>query len=441
MRSVEKKKEIRTQIMQLVKEFYSLDSDEGAFRANVDWVRYAGRVFDEKELTSLVESSLDFWLTAGRFHEEFEASLASYIGVEKALLVNSGSSANLLAFAALTSPKLKDKQLKPGDEVITLAAAFPTTVNPIILYQALPVFIDIELGSYVPTIDAIEAAITSKTKAIFMAHTMGVPFVTSELKALCEEKGLWLIEDNCDGLGSKSEGKLTGTFGDLATQSFYPAHHITMGEGGAVLGSNEDLIKIVRSLRDWGRDCYCAGGENNTCGRRFSQCFGSLPYGYDHKYVYSHIGYNLKATEMQAAIGVEQLKKANGFIHTRKLNHDALGRELKKYEQWIILHSAPVNTEPSWFGYVITVRPNAPFSRSEFVNALEAARIETRGLFCGNLLRHPAYENIAHRVHGTLENTDLITTNTLFIGVYPGLTSTMLEHVYLTIAQFMKKYE
>ena len=280
-------------------------------------MRYAGRCYDHQELASLVDSSLDFWLTAGRYAEEFESSLAQYLGTETILLVNSGSSANLVALSTLTSPKLKDRQLRPGDEVITVAAGFPTTVNPIIQNRAVPVFVDVELGTYVPTLEQIEAALSPRTKAVMIAHTMGVPFPAREVREFCDRHGLWLIEDNCDALGSRYEGRLTATFGDLATFSFYPAHHITMGEGGAVAVANEDLARIARSFRDWGRDCYCAGGENNTCGKRFGQQFGTLPFGYDHKYVYSHIGYNLKVTDMQAAIGVAQLRKLDGFVAAR----------------------------------------------------------------------------------------------------------------------------
>jgi CDP-6-deoxy-D-xylo-4-hexulose-3-dehydrase len=402
-----------------------------------DPVRYAGRYFDEKELVNLVDSSLDFWLTAGRYAEEFEASLAEFLGVENVLLVNSGSSANLVAFSTLTSPKLKDRRVKPGDEVITVAAAFPTTVAPIIQNRAVPVFVDVELGTYVPTFDKIEAALSPKTKAVMIAHTMGVPFPIAEVRQWCDQHRLWLIEDNCDALGSRYAGKLTATYGDLATFSFYPAHHITMGEGGAVAVANEDLARVARSFRDWGRDCYCAGGENNTCGKRFGQQFGTLPFGYDHKYVYSHIGYNLKVTDMQAAIGVAQLAKIDQFVVARKRNHAALEAGLKKHKRHLILHTAQPKSDPSWFGYVITVRPEAPFTRAEMVNALESARIETRNLFAGNLLRHPAFADIEHRIVGSLTSTDMITTNTFFIGVYPGLTPEMIQHVLETLDQFV----
>lgn len=427
---------LRRQILDLVQQYHSA-APPSVFVPGESPVRYAGRVFDHAELANLVDSSLDFWLTAGRYAEAFEAGLAEYLGIENVFLVNSGSSANLVAFSTLTSPKLMDRRVNPGDEVITVAAGFPTTVNPIIQNQAVPVFVDVELGSYVPTLEAIAAAVGPKTKAIMIAHTMGVPFPVSEVRELCDQHHLWLIEDNCDALGSRYDGRLTATFGDLATFSFYPAHHMTMGEGGAVAVADETLAHIARSFRDWGRDCYCTGGENNTCGKRFSQQFGTLPFGYDHKYVYSHIGYNLKVTDMQAAIGLAQLAKLDAFVAARKRNHAALTASLKKHEPHLILHAAPPKADPSWFGYVLSVRPEAPFGRAELVNALESAKIETRNLFCGNLLRHPAYENINCRVVGALANADAITQRTFFIGVYPGLTEAMLQHVIGTFDRFM----
>ena len=430
------RKVLRRQILNLVRQYYAAEPKQ-PFRPGEDPVRYAGRHFDDKELANLVDASLDFWLTAGRYCEEFEVSLAEFLGIENVLLVNSGSSANLVALSTLTSPKLKDRRVKPGDEVITVAAGFPTTVNPAIQNRAVPVFVDVELGTYVPTMEKIEAALSPKTKAVMIAHTMGVPFPVREVREFCDRHGLWLIEDNCDALGSRYDGQLSATFGDLATFSFYPAHHITMGEGGAVAVANEDLARIARSFRDWGRDCYCAGGENNTCGKRFGQQFGTLPFGYDHKYVYSHIGYNLKVTDMQAAIGVAQLRKIDAFVAARKRNHAALATGLKNHERHLILHTAPPKADPSWFGYVMTVRSDAPFTRAELVNALETARIETRNLFCGNLLRHPAYEGIEHRVVGSLANSDVITTNTFFIGVYPGLTDDMIRHILATFDRFI----
>ncbi len=354
-----------------------------------------------------------------------------------ALLVNSGSSANLVAFSSLTSPKLKDRRVRPGDEVITVAAGFPTTVNPILQNRAVPVFVDVELGTYVPTLDSIERAIGPRTRAVMLAHTMGVPFAARELRELCDRRGLWLIEDNCDALGSRYDGRLTGTFGHLATSSFYPAHHITMGEGGAVVTDDAQLARIARSFRDWGRDCHCASGANNTCGKRFGQQFGTLPFGYDHKYVYTHIGYNLKVTDMQAAIGVAQLAKLPAFVETRRRRHAAFSAALGRYASHLILPTAPDRTEPSWFGYVITVRPSAPFTREELVAALESEKVETRNLFSGNLLRHPAYQEVEHRVAGTLENSDIIMDRTFFIGVHPGLTDAMQQHILATFDRFM----
>ena len=424
------KNTLRKEILEKVQEFHEASQREKhAFSPGKDVVHYAGRVHDADELITLVDSSLDFWLTSGRFTEEFETGLADFLGIENVLTVNSGSSANLVAFSTLTSPRLLDRRILPGDEVITVAAGFPTTVNPIIQNRAVPVFVDVELGTYTPTLERIEAAIGPRTKAIMMAHTMGVPFELRELKDLCDRNNLWLVEDNCDALGSRYDGQYTGTFGDLSTFSFYPAHHITMGEGGAVATNDDNLARIARSFRDWGRDCYCAGGENNTCGKRFSQQFGSLPYGYDHKYVYSHIGYNLKISDMQAAVGAAQLRKLSSFIEARKRNHAKISAGLKKHEDKLILHACPAKADPSWFGYVITVRPESGLTRADVVGTLEAARIETRNLFCGNLLRHPAYQGIEHRVVGELTNTDIITSNTFFIGVYPGLTAPMIDYI------------
>ena len=427
---VKSKDTVRSEVLEKVREYFA-SSQEGKrdFVPGKDFVHYAGRVYDSDELVTLVDSSLDFWLTSGRFTEEFETGLAGFLGVGNVLTVNSGSSANLVALSTLTSSKLLDRRICPGDEVITVAAAFPTTVNPIIQNRAVPVFIDVDLGTYTTTLERIEAAIGPRTKAVMMAHTMGVPFELQELKNLCEQRGLWLVEDNCDALGSRYEGQCTGSFGDLSTLSFYPAHHITMGEGGAVATNDDTLARIARSFRDWGRDCYCAGGENNTCGKRFGQQFGSLPFGYDHKYVYSHIGYNLKITDMQAAIGAAQLRKLPAFIEARKRNHAKLSAGLKKHEDKLILHSCPAKADPSWFGYVVTIRPESGLTREGVVRALEAAKIETRNLFCGNLLRHPAYRDIEHRVVGLLTNSDIITSNTFFVGVYPGLTDPMSDHV------------
>lgn len=424
------REQLRQSILKSVAEYYDAGvAEKQEFVAGRDVVHYAGRVHDADELTILVDSALDFWLTAGRFTEEFESGFGLFLGVENVLSVNSGSSANLVALSTLTSPKLYDRRLRPGDEVITVAAGFPTTVNPIIQNRAIPVFVDVELGTYTPLMERVEAALGPRTKAVMIAHTMGVPFELREMADFCRRNNLWLVEDNCDALGSRFDGQFTGTFGDIATESFYPAHHITMGEGGAVFTNDDGLARIARSFRDWGRDCYCAGGENNTCGKRFTQQFGTLPVGYDHKYVYSHIGYNLKITEMQAAVGVAQLKKLPAFIEARKANHTALGAGLARHADRLILHHAPAESDPAWFGYVITVRPDAGVTRAQIVSALEKAKVETRTLFCGNLLRHPAYSDIEMRVVGELTNTEIITTNTFFIGVYPGLTKPMIDHI------------
>ena len=432
------KRAIRARILDLVRDYHEADAaSRPGYEAGQGTVRYAGRNYDADEMVNLVDASLDFWLTAGRYADRFEAGLASYLGLDTALLVNSGSSANLVAFSSLTSPKLKDRRVRPGDEVVTVAAGFPTTVNPILQNQAVPVFVDVELGTYVPTLEAIERAIGPRTRAVMLAHTMGVPYAARELRELCDRRGLWLIEDNCDALGARYEGRLTGTFGHLASFSFYPAHHITTGEGGAVATEDAQLARIAASFRDWGRDCHCAGGANNTCGKRFGQQFGTLPFGYDHKYVYTHIGYNLKLTDMQAAIGVAQLAKLPAFIDARRRNHAAFSAALSRYAADLILPITPDRTEPSWFGYVITVRPSAPFTRDELVAALEGAKIETRNLFSGNLLRHPAYHGVNHRVAGTLENSDIIMDRTFFIGVHPGLTDAMQQHILATFDRFM----
>ena len=428
----------RQDILNLVSEYYQERFADRKYDPQKDLLHYAGRVFDENELVNLVDSSLDFFLTANRYAEEFESSFAEYFGLSNAILVNSGSSANLVALTTLTSASLGERRLKPGDEVITVAAGFPTTLAPIIQNQLIPVFVDVNYGDYTAIPDQLEAAISEKTRAIFMAHTLGVPFDLNRVMELAKKHDLWVIEDNCDALGTKYDGRLTGTFGHLATVSFYPAHHMTMGEGGCVLTDNDELARIARSIRDWGRDCYCAGGENNTCGKRFGQQFGSLPHGYDHKYVYSHIGYNLKVTDMQAAVGCAQLAKLPAFIEKRKQNHAAVESILKPYEDRLILHSAPVNSDPSWFCYVISVREGAGFARNDLTRFLEANRIETRNLFSGNLLRHPAFENIERRVIGDLKNTDGIMHNTFFIGVYPGLTDAHLEHVKEVVDRFFK---
>ena len=420
---------LRAEILELVKKYYNNNFNNKEFIPGKSQVRYAGRHFDEHELMNLVDSSLDFWLTAGRYAEEFEVRFADYFGVSDAILVNSGSSANLIALTTLTSYKLGERRLKRGDEIITTACGFPTTVAPIIQNGLIPVFVDVDLKTYCVNVEELKKAISPKTKGIFIAHTMGNVYDLDEICNIARNNGLWLIEDNCDALGSRFNGQLTGTFGDIATISFYPAHHITMGEGGCVVTNDELLAQIARSYRDWGRDCYCSGGENNTCGKRFSQQFGTLPQGYDHKYVYSHIGYNLKLTDMQASIGVAQLDKLESFIEKRKYNFKKLYTGLKKYENFLILPEPTKNSDPSWFGFVITVRENAGFSRNELTVFLDNNLIETRNLFAGNLTRHPAFNNIEMRISGNLHNTDFIMNNTFFIGVYPGLTDEHLEYV------------
>lgn len=412
---------LRQQILGLVRDYYRAQFAGRRFEPGRDMVHYAGRVFDDEELVSLVDASLDFFLTAGRYAERFESDFAAYLGVGNALLVNSGSSANLVALTALTSPKLGERRLKPGDEVITVAAGFPTTVAPIVQSRLVPVFVDINLADYTVIPARLTEAVGPRTRAIMLAHTLGVPFDLDVALSISRRHDLWLVEDNCDALGSTWRGRRTGTFGHVASCSFYPAHHITMGEGGCLVTDCEDIARVARSVRDWGRDCYCAGGENNTCGKRFGQQFGTLPAGYDHKYVYSHIGYNLKLTDMQAAVGCAQLAKLKGFIERRKENFGRLTALLKPYEDRLVLPRALPGSDPSWFCYVITVRPGAGFSRDELTRFLEANRIETRNLFSGNLLRHPAFAGIEHRVCGDLANTDLVTTNTFFIGLYPGI--------------------
>ena len=403
-------------------------------------VGYAGRVFDEDDVAQLVDSSLDFYLTAGRFSDEFEAAFADYFGVSDALLVNSGSSANLVAIATLTSPRLGERRLKPGDEVLTVACGFPATVAPIVQHGLIPVFVDVGIGDYNAVSQQLKDAVGPKTRAIMMAHTLGNPFDLGTVLELVQEHDLWLIEDNCDAVGSIYGGKLTGTFGHLATVSFYPAHHMTMGEGGCVITNDPELARIARSFRDWGRDCYCAGGESNTCGKRFSQQFGQLPKGFDHKYVYTHLGYNLKITDMQAALGCTQLAKLPGFIKKRKENWSVLRGGLVQFEDRLVLPHATESSDPSWFGFVITVRPDAGFTRNEMTQNLEARGIETRNVFAGNLLRHPAFMNIEHRVVGGLGNTDTIMNQSFFVGVYPGLDAAKLGYMLESVTDFIESH-
>jgi len=430
-------KELRAQISDLVKEYYGVKFGQQTYVAGKSPIRYAGRVFDEKEIQSLVDSSLDFWLTEGRYAEEFQAQFAEFVGTDFAVLTNSGSSANLLAFSALTSELLGDKRLRPGDEVISVAAGFPTTVNPIIQNGMVPVFCDVDLGSYNINIEQLKKAISPKTRAIFLAHTLGNPYDLDTIVELVKKHDLWLIEDCCDALGSTYHGKHVGTFGHVATCSFYPAHHITIGEGGMIFTDDEVIARAVTSFRDWGRDCYCHGGENNTCGKRFSGQYGTLPKGYDHKYVYSHIGYNLKVTDMQAAIGVEQMKKLPQFVQRRKENFRAWIAGFQKWNNKFVLPHATKGADPSWFAFPVTVKAGAGFTRTELTDYLATNQIETRNLFAGNLLRQPAYLKIQHRVAGSLDNTETIMKETFFLGTYPGLTHEMIEHTLLLIEEFL----
>ena len=429
---------LREQIAGLVREYYQQQFANRTFNAGTDLVHYAGRVFDDEELRNVVDASLDFFLTANRYSDRFESDFADYLGLSRALLVNSGSSANLLALTALTSPKLAERRLRPGDEVVTIAVAFPTTVAPALQNNLVPVFVDVNLGDYTANVDQLREAIGPRTRAIMMAHTLGVPFDLDAVTELAREHDLWVVEDNCDALGSRYRGKLTGTFGHLGTVSFYPAHHITMGEGGCVVTNDHQLAGIVRSLRDWGRDCYCAGGENNTCGTRFSQQFGTLPPGFDHKYVYSHIGYNLKVTDLQAAIGCAQLPKLEGFVARRRANFDRLLDALRPYEDRLVLPRATQHAKPSWFGFPLTVRDAAGFTREEIVGFLERHRIETRPLFAGNLLRHPAFQGIPHRTIGDLANSDVVMNRTFFVGVYPGVDEARLDYMESIFDRFLR---
>lgn len=418
----------RAKILELVSEYVKSKPEE-KFVPGETWVRYAGRVFDEEEYLSLVDAALDGWITAGRYSEEFEFQFSKYLGVNSSLLVNSGSSANLIALSSLTSESLGNHRIKHGDEVITVAAGFPTTVNPIVQNGAIPVFVDIDEGTYNINIDEVESAISEKTKAIMVAHTLGNPFDVDKILKIVKDHDLYLVEDNCDALGSRYKGKLTGTFGHFSTLSFYPAHHITMGEGGAVNTNDPILERIARSFRDWGRDCYCETGASDSCGMRFTQKFGELPLGYDHKYVYSHIGYNLKATDLQAAIGVAQLRKIDTFIKRRKENFRCLYNRLKPYEDYFIFPKSLPEADPSWFAFPLTVRENSGFTRMEVVDFLEKNKIMTRTIFSGNLIKHPAYLNVNKKVVSSLEVTDGVMNRSFFVGVYPGISAEMIEYV------------
>lgn len=437
--------EARAQILSLVAD-YAEDFHQPKEYMEGDRIPYARRVYDQKEMCNLVDSALDFWLTSGRYNDLFEERLAAYLGVKYCATVNSGSSANLLAFMALTSPLLKERRVKKGDEIITVAAGFPTTVAPIIQYGAIPVFVDVTIPGYNIDASKLEQAYSEKTKAVMMAHTLGNPFDLSAVKAFCDRHGLWLIEDNCDALGSEyfinGEWKKTGTVGDIGTSSFYPPHHMTMGEGGAVYTNSALLNKIVRSFRDWGRDCVCRSGMDNLCGHRFDGQYGELPKGYDHKYVYSHLGYNLKVTDMQAAVGCAQLEKLPSFVERRRENFATLTRLLKPVEDRLILPVATENSNPSWFGYMLTLRESG--KREALVRSLEAAGIQTRMLFSGNLIKHPCFDEMrkneeGYRVADTLKNTDRIMEDSFWIGVYPGMTEPMLRAMADAIISFFEK--
>jgi len=434
----DKADQLRLQISKLVEEFALISLAPKPFIAGSTVVPPSGKLMGPEELKNMVEASLDGWLTTGRFNDEFEKRLAAFIGVKHLLTVNSGSSANLVAFSTLTSSRLGDRAIQPGDEVIGVAAGFPTTVNPILQYGAVPVFVDVELATYNIDATKIEAAIGPRTKAIMLAHTLGNPFNLAVVKGLCEKHNLWLIEDCCDALGSTYDGKMVGTFGDIGTMSFYPAHHITMGEGGAVFTNSSKLRKIAESFRDWGRDCFCPPGKDNTCNRRFCQTLGTLPPGYDHKYTYSELGYNLKITDMQAACGLAQLEKAASFVQRRKDNFQFLTRRLSSLSDILILPEATSKSDPSWFGYPVTLRQSASVSRNDLLQALDRQKIGTRLLFAGNLTRQPYMIGRNYRVSGDLTNTDVVMNSTFWVGLQPSLTEDMLEYTASTLEAYLR---
>ena len=445
---MDKEKQLRKEAISAAIRHYKVMHEKKKNFTPGDRISYAGRVFDEKEISNLIDASLDFWLTAGRYSEKFEREFAELLGVRYCSLVNSGSSANLLAFMALTSPKLGNKRIRKGDEVITVAAGFPTTISPIIQYGAVPVFVDVTLPSYNIDVSQLKKALSKKTRAVMIAHTLGNPFDIKTVKEFCDKHDFWLIEDNCDALGSRykyqGEWRYTGTFGDIATSSFYPPHHMTMGEGGAVYTNDELLNKIVNSLRDWGRDCWCPSGKDNTCGKRFKWQLGELPYGYDHKYVYSHFGYNLQVTDLQAAIGCAQLEKLPKFTEARKKNWNKLRNGLKKLSNKFILSEPNKNSDPSWFGFLLTVKENAGFTRDEIVNHLESKGIQTRMLFAGNIIKHPCFDEMrkvkkGYRVVGELKNTETIMNRTFWVGVYPGMKEGMIDFMIKKIKEYKSK--
>jgi CDP-6-deoxy-D-xylo-4-hexulose-3-dehydrase len=438
---VDKASQLRRQILDLTAQYFSESARAGEFIAGVTPVPVSGKVIDGADVSAVVDSALDGWFTTGRFAEIFERKLASFVGVRSATLVNSGSSANLLAVSALTSPKLEERRLNPGDEVITVAAGFPTTVNPIIQNRLVPVFVDVTIPEYEIEVRQLEAAFSDRTKAVFVAHTLGNVFDLDAVTAFTRKHNLWLIEDCCDALGSTYRGRKVGTFGDLATLSFYPAHHITTGEGGAVLTDKPALQTLVESYRDWGRDCWCEPGKDNTCGKRFDWQLGSLPCGYDHKYTYSHIGYNLKATDMQAALGASQVSKLPDFIAQRKHNFQYLKTALADFEEYLILPQATPQSDPAWFGFPIGVRKDAPFQRESLIRVLESKKIGTRLLFGGNLVRQPAYRDCHYRVAADLQNSDFVMSHVFWLGVYPGLNRAMLDFVAETMRDFMLQHK
>ena len=429
---------VRKKIIDLIKDHFEEEFPENKFVPGVSTIPVSGKSFDHTDIEALIDASLDFWLTEGRFTDLFEEKFSTFLNVNHTIPVNSGSSANLLAFTSLTSHKLKDKAIKKGDEVITVASGFPTTINPIIQNGCVPVFLDCNLGTYNINTDNLEDALSNKTKAVMLAHTLGNPFNLEIIKKFCEDNNLFLIEDSCDALGSKYDGQLTGTFGDMGTFSFYPAHHITMGEGGSVITKSGSFKKILESLRDWGRDCWCAPGNDNTCNRRYDWKLGGLPYGYDHKYTYSHIGYNLKLTDLQASIGTAQIDKLDGFIAKRKANWQRLYDGLSNLEEFFILPEIEKNSEPSWFGFALTVKTSAPFSRPELIEFLDEQKIASRFLFGGNILWQPAYQNIEHREVGSLSNSDEVALGTFWLGVFPGLNNEMIDYMIESVHQFVK---
>jgi CDP-6-deoxy-D-xylo-4-hexulose-3-dehydrase len=434
---LDQQQEIRQKIAALVDEFANIKYTPQSFKPGETVIPMSGKVLDASELKAMVEASLDGWLTSGRFNDAFEKKLREFLGVKFLITTNSGSSANLLAFSALTSPKLKERAIKPGDEVIGVAAGFPTTVNPILQFGAVPVFVDIEIATHNIDVTKIEAAISPKTKAIMLAHSLGNPFNLKVILEICKKHNLWLIEDNCDALGSRYNGQLTGTFGDIGTLSFYPAHHITMGEGGAVFTNNAELKMIIESFRDWGRDCYCQPGKDNTCGKRFCWKLGDLPEGYDHKYTYAHAGYNLKITDMQAACGLAQMDKLEGFIQARKDNFKFLYDRLQSCQNLLILPEAAPNSEPSWFGFLMTIKPEANIRRVDLLSYLDQEKIGTRLLFAGNLTRQPYMQGRNYRVSGDLTHTDTVMNDSFWVGVYPGLTEDMLDFTVTKIESFL----